>query len=416
MVRTRRDVLRAVGAATSTAALGGGAAGCLFGSGAECETDEGSFEVTVTDAAGATPTVTGADWPLRYRDAANTARIESRGPTDGVVRAWRAPDRIGRAGETWVVAAGDAGFATARDGDALLALDPADGAVRWRFDGLDETGPPAVAPGAGLVLVGDRRGLHALSVDGGEVAWSTDGPALDASDRLAVADGTAYVAGRESVLAVDVATGEREWAVDGTHLGAVGGGRVLAGDGARALDAADGAEVWSHPDVTPYGAASVGGADGRAGTTDPGDGPPGPTAYVGELGRLHAYALADGTERWSHRGGTEDFRVPAVADDRLVVGTGRTEAGGGNVYAVDRGSGERLWCASLGFRGPPVVAVAGDVAYVAAGELVQARHLDDGGVRWTYRDDDREYGSLAVAGDALLAGARRGRVDAFVEG
>lgn len=406
MVRSRRDVLRAVGVATTTATLAGGAAGCLFASGAECDADEGSFEPTVTDA-DATPTVTDADWPLRYRDAANTARAAGAGPTDGVVRAWATPERLDRSGETWVVAAGDAVYATARDGDALLALDPADGSVRRRFDGFDETGPPAVAPDAGLVLVGDRSGLHALPADGGERAWSTDGPALDASDRLAVADGTAYVAGRESVLAVDVATGERLWTADGRHLGAVAGGRVLAADGVRALDASDGAEVWSYADVTPFGAVSIGGSDGAADDS---------TAYVGELGRLHAYALADGSERWSHRGGTEDFRVPAVADDRLVVGTGRTEAGGGNVYAVDRESGERLWCDSLGFRGPPVTAVAGDAAYVAAGELVQARSLDDGSVRWTHLSDGREYASLAVADGVVFAGARRGRVDAFVEG
>lgn len=397
MVR-RRDVLRAATVATT-----GMVAGCPFRSGDECDARDSSFGTTVTDADAAVA-VADADWPMRHRDAANTARADDAGPTDGVVRAWRTGDRIDRADGTWVVAAGDAVYATARDGDALLALDPADGSVRWRRDRFDETGPPAVAPEAGLVLVGDRRGLHAVPADGGEVAWSTGGPALDASDVVLVADGVAYVAGRESVVAVEVATGERLWTVDGTDLGAVGVGRVLAGEGVRALDAGDGSEGWSHSDVTPYGPVSVG-ADASGGTV-----------YAGELGRLHAYALADGTERWSHRGGTEGFRVPAVAGDRLVVGTDRTEAGGGNVYAVDRESGARLWCGDLGFRGPPVAAVAGDAAYVAAGDLVQARGLDGGEVLWTHRDDDRRYASLAVADGALLAGARRGRVDAFVEG
>lgn len=416
MVRSRRDVLRAVGAAT-TPAVAGGVAGCPLGSGAECDADAGPFEETVADA-DATPTVADADWPLRYRDAANTARADGAGPvggapptdgvgsTDGVVRAWTAPERLDRASDTWVVAAGDTVYATARDGEALLALDPADGTVRWREDGFDGTSPPAVASGAGLVLVGDGRGLHAVATDGSDVAWSTPTPRLDAADRLAVADGTAYVAARESVLAVDVATGERLWTADGTHLGAVAGGCVLAGDGVRALDADDGSETWSHADVTPYGAVSVGEDASDGGRT---------TVYVGELGWLHAYDLADGSELWAHRGGTEGFRVPAVAPDHLVVGTDRTEAGGGNVYALDRGSGERLWCADVGFRGPPVTAVAGDVAYVAAGELVQARSLDGGSVRWTHLADGREYASLAVADGVLLAGARGGRVAAFAE-
>lgn len=173
----------------------------------------------------------------------------------------------------------------------------------------------------------------------------------------------------------------------------------VGGDGLRALDAADGTERWAKPDITPYGSVSV--ADG--------------TAYVGELGRVHAVDVADGDKQWTFRGEAEDFETPTVTDTGVFAGSTTTEGGGGNIYRLDRDSGDHDWCRSLGDRDASATVVAGDTLLVAGSDVVQARAPEDGTIRWTHQEDHGWYTGLAVAGSALYASGEFGVVDAFGE-
>lgn len=170
------------------------------------------------------------------------------------------------------------------------------------------------------------------------------------------------------------------------------------GQSVRAVDVSTGETLWRREDVNAYGTVAVRGG----------------TAHVGELGRLHALDAADGSERWSFAGETEEFASVAVTGDTVLAGSTLTEAGGGNVYALDR-SGEQRWCRDFGFREVAAVAVGDDVAFLAASERLEARDLRSGEVVWAYRNTDREYQSLAVVGSTLYAGAYGGRVDVFAE-
>lgn len=393
--RTRRRLLRALGAGAGAATVGG-LSGCLQpptgGCGESTPTPVGSLP----DEPG--PLDVAADWPMVHRDAANTASVRPAGPAGDVVRRWQADVDLGDAGETWVVAVGDRAYVTGRGGGAVAALDATDGSTAWRQPDFRDTGPLAVASGAGLVLVPGADGLAALTAANGEVAWRTDGPALGGADAVLVDDGTAYVAGAGQVLAVDVASGDVRWSVAGGGPLAVADDRVIAGDGVRALNAADGSERWAAGEEAPDRAVSVG--------TE--------AAYFGGRGRVTALALSDGSPTWRFEGGQEAFGVPAVVQGRLVVGTTTTEEGGGSVYAATREDGERRWCSRLAV--DDVNTAVGDgVAYAAAGPILAARRVNDGQPVWLHRDDDRRYRHSAVAEGALLAGAEDGQVDAFGE-
>jgi len=392
----RRRLLRTLGAGAGAGSIGG-LAGCLFPDDGGCGEPTPTPVSAVPDEPG-TLAVSGADWPMRFGDAGNTGSIREAGPTNGVVRRWRTDLDVEGASGTQVVAVGDRAYVVGRGGGELVALDATDGSVRWRYTSVRETAALAAVPSEGVVLVAGEGGLQAVTAADGERVWGTNGPPLDAADVVLVDDGTAYAASRESVLAVDVGSGEVDWSVPGVDLGAVADGRVLAGEGLRVLDAADGSEQLAVEEPTPHQPVSA--ADG--------------TAYVGELGQVTAYDLADGSRLWRHEGGTEGFGVPAVVDDSVLVGTDRTEGGGGNYYGVARGGGDRRWCGALGFR--DVTVAAGDgVAYVAGGDLLTARRVADGEPVWSHSDGDREYAGLAVADGALLAAGQGGTVDAFGE-
>jgi hypothetical protein len=97
-----------------------------------------------------------------------------------------------------------------------------------------------------------------------------------------------------------------------------------------------------------------------------------------------------------------------------VVPVGFEETGGGHLLGLDRASGGVRWCANLGSRfvAPPVLTET--TVYVAADEVVQARTLDDGAVRWT-ATGDRGHTQLLLAGGALFATSFGGRTDVFTE-
>ncbi|HWB71436.1 MAG TPA: PQQ-binding-like beta-propeller repeat protein, partial [Egibacteraceae bacterium] len=134
----------------------------------------------------------------------------------------------------------------------VAALDPASGAIRW--------GPVAPSPGAvgRLISAGDALyvtsdgGVQALDAADGTLRWSTGGLAPLA---LAVSDDLVLVGGADAtVRALDALTGAARWQTPvGMPVGrlGVGAGLLLAGtwDGVVALDPETGLVrwFWHHP-------------------------------------------------------------------------------------------------------------------------------------------------------------------------
>ena len=160
---TRRRYLQAVGAASAVAI-----AGCN-GSGTDWDcTDPTSFASTIGVAVADELDVTDAvrDWPLGDRDSRNTGATGDPGPREDVVRSWRFEvTDIGTEGpvdDCYPVIADGRVYVGTYEGDALVALDPATGAVEWRYDRLSSGGQVAVLGSADdrLVVAPGANGLH----------------------------------------------------------------------------------------------------------------------------------------------------------------------------------------------------------------------------------------------------------------
>jgi outer membrane protein assembly factor BamB len=398
----RREYLKGVALASA-----GAVAGCSE-SGSDLGCAEPSFASTVGVAADDALDVIGAetDWPLRNRDARNTGATPDPGPRDGVVRGWRfeADEGTDRPVDNcYPVIADGRVYVGTYEGAALVALDPATGSVEWRYDRLSSGGRPAVLGLADdrLVVAPGANGLHGVDAATGQRRWVYRDGSFDHDGNVVATDGAVFANGRNGIHAVEIDTGEGRWVADGNQVGAAAGETLLLGDGPfRALSTADGSERWTVDGSTPYGSITI--RDG--------------TVYVGELGSVAAYALADGTREWVFGGDTEDFRLPVVTADRVVVGSVRTEVAGGNVYVLDRPEGNLQRCRSYGDRDVHGTAVADGVAYVAADDVIEAVTLEDGNRVWAYREQYGNFESLAVTGNLLAAGTGDGAVLAFGEG
>lgn len=221
------------------------------------------------------------------------------------------------AADSTIAAGDDAGFDTVQS--SQLQYDAAKSgngdttgpserlAPTWEFTDVGGNGvpsTPAVADGT-LYFVSngvdsaDSSFVHAVSTDGDE-QWRTETTVVQCSP--AVADGLVFVRGP--------------------------GGDLLA------LDAATGAEQWSHDGYTGYeGSPTV--ADG--------------TLYVPsreQAGTLLALETTTGEQQWAANvdlpGSAIQMTAAAVANGVAYFGVG-TDAGVGGLFAVDAATGEQLW-------------------------------------------------------------------------
>lgn len=414
MVPSRRTVLRSLGTAGLAAV-----AGCLAFGGPSFEDECAEGELATGDAAPGS--VSGA-WPEFAHDSGNTGYApDLTGPTDPAT-AWRYAtcDPMDEAAPTvadgtvyvantqrpsvyafdaatgdieWTVEEGGSQTAPAVTDDAVyvsgrsvLALDRADGSVRWRYDG-DEQYPSASAATIvdGVVYAGGgiRDGtLYALDARSGEAVWTADTGGESLQDPPAVAGGRVYITDFDGRLrSFDAASGgdrrtlteegervlQPPVVADGTVYAAFDGGavRALAPDGTRrwtatvgdtgvdavpvvgdgavhlvddggivTLEAQDGSEQWRRDVGEPLGTPVRGGETlyvGVAGTH--GDGTEGPT------GAIRAFDAGDGSNRFRFEtrgipagegGPYAGTRGPvAVADGVLFAATGA-----GDVLAV----------------------------------------------------------------------------------
>lgn len=401
---TRRRCLRAVGTASAVAV-----AGCPeSGTNRDCS-EPASYASTIGVAADDTLDVAdgASDWPQGHRNSRNTGATDDPGPRRNVVRGWRfeatETGAEGPVDNSYPVIDGGRVYVGTYEGDALAALDPATGAVEWRYDRLSSGGRVAVLSTGGdrLVVAPGAAGLHGVDAATGQRRWFYGDGSFDHDGNVVATDGAVFANGRNGIHAVEIGSGNLRWRAEGNQVGAATAKTLLLGDSPfRALSTADGTERWRVDGTTPYGSIAV--RDG--------------TVYTGELGTVEAYALADGTQEWAFEGDTEDFRTPAVTADRVVVGSARTEVAGGNLYVLDRSDGDLQWCRSYGSRDVHGTAVADGTVYVAADDVVEAIDVSSATRRWVYREQYGNYETPAVTGNLLLVGTADGAVTAFCEG
>jgi len=295
------------------------------------------------------------------------------------------------------------------DGSGVLAaLDRDSGDVLWELDlGSPIRASPAI--GGDLVFAGTDGGEVVAVRAAGVEAWRKDlqdGPVL-ASFLVA---GDMLYAGTEggTLFALEPATGTVRWSVP--VGGAVTRGAVI-GDGVLYVGAAGGR--FSAIDVETQmvlWAAKLGA--GEVGTPTLGDG----LVYAGrgllaaDSDRaLVAIDIDDGDIVWRfpspvgeqvHMGGLAAGAVYAISED-------------GNVYALDEGTGEKLWAATIGERLTTPVAIVDEVVYLSA-EPRSVVAIDAGSGRELWRVGLLGNGSVpAVSDGRLFVGTDLGHVVAI---
>lgn len=266
-------------------------------------------------------------------------------------------------GESVYFAAGDLNASTSLTGEtverrgdlgAILCVDAASGATRWRFlSGVPDGSFSSPAVHEGVVYVASRKGMiYALDATTGKLRWRTS-----------------------------CGTGRRPVAVDGSRVYYVADQGDEDARHVGALDRATGAPRWR----TPLDAVSHAVVD-RGRLLVLGE----PQRTDGFIIRVTLLALSasDGSLLWRHVGdegaacrigpSTSDGACPAVDGDRAFFTTFY-----GQVYAVDVATGERIWKARTS--GPIVggPSVAGGVVYTSCHDHhLYAFDRESGRLRW----------------------------------
>lgn len=432
---TRRDALRAVGTATVV-----GLAGCQTGATDElCGTDPPSTDSTIPTEpmSSASDLSSAAAWPTYQHDAAQTGFTDEAGPKNGVRLAWSATLA---GGDTHSVVTDGTVVVSASDPGVLRALSPTDGSVEWSVDSLFRATPPAIVEGS--VVVGDRAGLHAFGLGNGTEQW-TFAPEVERTETVSQqsADGETAVAttredgqsGQSDTTPADVRNaaafssaplyadgviiaksrvgvhalapdGTERWRRERLHLGAVADGiaYLLGEPGLVAIDVRTGEKNWSRERTGIGPEIAIRGG----------------TIYGGTLDSVSATDAASGETQWTFEGESEQFASPTVTPDAVFAASSPKESeDGGNLYALDRETGEPNWCTYLGFKGVDSPAATGDTVFVPTENAVEARAAEDGDLRWRYGTSGEftEFRAPAVADGHLLVGTHDGSVFAFAE-
>jgi outer membrane protein assembly factor BamB len=349
----------------------------------------------------------------------------------------------------------------------VVALDPTDGSLDWRFpiDGQIHQGLRAVGD---RVVAGTATGtVHEIDPRSGEEHWRfTTKPRRFPSP--VIGQRFAYLGSRSDYTSgIVLEKGKGKWSVG--HPGwspdapAVVGSVVVSGSRGGDLNAT---EAYTYPDVpteftpTPTeeqgttvhvdpaqekeawttslnagvrssvsfgdGAVIVGTEDGLAAVEissgqvrwrAPRDGPVESTPAIADGvavagandGSVAAHALADGTEQWTTATGDRVVSSPAVRDGAAYVGSDD-----GSLYAFELADGTTRWEFETG--GPVVSSPAATPAVVVVGSAdgtVYAVDSATGERRWTFETGGPVYSSPAIADGAVYVGSRDGHLYAL---
>ncbi|MFI1223183.1 MULTISPECIES: PQQ-binding-like beta-propeller repeat protein [unclassified Streptomyces] len=392
---SRRRMLRLAGGGLALAALGAGATGCqdedLPG-----DTTGGGGAGGSTPSASASPKDGQAPAPLWTKSTS----AQTYGDNDELV----AVDGV-------VIASGD----------PLAAFDGATGEERWSLPGGAVPGAPLLLGDGTLYLAsGKYDGTVAGYVPGsGKEAWrshlgkeyrqprpiAVDAEQVYVIAEILEADGSSRT---NVVAALNSTTGKVAWKEqrdlgteqNGVH--AVVQGRYLVyTDFKKNLtvrDTATGKQVWTHKTTkTSYGPFAI--------HQD--------LVIVPQGQRLQAFALADGSEKWSVESEQfTTFREPTILEDVLYIAdSGRT------LWALEPGTGKKVWqstaLAKVNRHVPRQFVRVGDTLYGAT-DLdkrggVHAFDAKTGGLRWTFNDKSGDYHAWLVATDGKRVFALHGK-------
>ncbi|KFN44433.1 outer membrane protein assembly factor BamB [Arenimonas oryziterrae] len=206
------------------------------------------------------------------------------------------------------------------------------------------TGSPGV--GSGLVVVGGRNGeVVALSSDTGEKRWTAKVTSEVVSAPLVLAGRVIVRSNDGRVFGFDVADGSRKWVFDrgvptltvrGNGTPVAGNGLVYLGydDGSViALREEDGLQVWAQAVAEPDGRTELDRMSDVDGELQLGDQEVFASSYHDKTVALSA---ANGRPLWSHDVGS--YAGLAMLSDKLLLSDKV-----GNVWALDRATGNPLW-------------------------------------------------------------------------
>lgn len=296
----------------------------------------------------------------QYRfDATHAGRLAGQGrvPQD---RAWRV-DTGGKVRGTPVVTETMAVVGNER-GD-LLAVDPKDGALRWRRELGTGLSSPTLGRDAILVMGRDNV-LRCVALEDGGHRWKTP-------------------------LGENLPPRGWDYWVCSPTL-ALGKAFVGSGDGAvYAVDPGTGKVLWR----TPTG-AMVRSAPAVAGDT----------VYVGSFdGKVYALDASTGATRWTYdtRGAVQ--ASPAVVDGRVIVAT-RAEA----VLSLDARTGALQWRSPIPNGSWVITPVAVGEGMVVVGtsdeQSISALDLTTGKQRWHLNTRYRVFGAPVIQGGIVHCG------------
>ncbi|KAA6217034.1 PQQ-binding-like beta-propeller repeat protein [Streptomyces filamentosus] len=390
---SRRGVLRLAGTGLGLAALGAGAWGC------------GPAE---DPAAVATPSAP------ETAPGGGTGGDAFTTPPPGTAPKplWQRPTAKGSLGADALAVAGDVVLVS---GDPLVGRDLATGAERWRREEVAVPGAKMLVRGGTLYLAsaqydGDVVGLDPAT---GRETWrSRLGKRFSQPRTIAADERRVYVlAGilekdlsvrRNVIAAIDASTGKVAWqelrdaGTEEYGITAEAVGRHLVytdfRENVTVRDTATGRQLWTKK-IGRSNSGRLAFHDGLV--------------IVADAGRLRAFVLADGTEKWSLA--SEEFtRFHGIG---VLDGVLYAADSGHVLRAVEPGKGTELWRtgALLDVAYPGQFAKVGGTLY-AATELddkggVLAFDARDGKLRWRYNDGsgalDRWY--VVAAGGRLAA-------------
>ncbi|MFJ6614109.1 PQQ-binding-like beta-propeller repeat protein [Streptomyces sp. NPDC091289] len=306
-------------------------------------------------------------------------------------------------------------------GDPLAALDGATGEERWSLSGGAVPGAPLLLGDGTLYLASGKYDGNVIGyVPGsGKEAWRSHlgkeyrqprPVAVDAEQVYVIAEileldnssHTNVIAALNSSTGKVVWKEQRDLGTEQNGVHAVVQGRYLVyTDFKKNLtvrDTATGRQVWTQKTTkTSYGPFVV--------HQD--------LVIVPQGQRLQAFALSDGSEKWSVE--TEKFttfREPSLVEDVLYIAdSGRT------LWALQPGTGKKVWQSTAlkdtGAQVPRQFVKAGGALYGAT-DLdkqggVHAFDAKTGALRWTFNDKSGDYHAWLVATDGKHVFALHGK-------
>jgi outer membrane protein assembly factor BamB len=304
--------------------------------------------------------------------------------------------------------------------DVLAGSESSDDPLLWRSDHggwASWHGQPAIRARTLFTMRGDA--VIALDGADGSLLWTRSiDTAFYGAANLVVHDRMLYVSGSRSTYAIDVVTGRIVWEVAPDDSSSAGS-ENLADERALYVGTRDAATVHAlaHPDGRTLWSARLGAGWPYLGAVQ-GISRSGDTLYAtvtraldGRWVRSRAVVVAldrtNGRELWRHESiGDGTYDAAATISGELLL---LSDVDGSAFVALDRRDGRQLWktptiAPYMGPRARPIV--EGDVVYAAAQDgHVYAMRRSDGHVLWRV-DTGASNTHLARCGTTLLAQAQ----------